>query len=400
MRLDVIRGPWLLSAADPGLATHRAQYGATPVLTLHDLVDLAERSRVLGRGGAGFPFATKLRATTQAKALRRHVVVNLSEGEPASAKDAALVTTAPHLVLDGAALTAAALAVRTVHVVVPSEAAWVERAVTVALAERKAAREDKRIRWVLHRAEPRFVSGEASAVTELIDGRRNLPVTSWVPTAVKGVNGQPTLLSNAETYAQVAALAHGGQVPGPVAEPGTRLLSVTRGTRIEVHEVAHGTPWESVLTPAELSAPVLLGGYHGQWLRPHALTGATVSASSMKDLGVGLGAGVVLPLAEGTCGLEQTALIVRYLANQSAGRCGPCVRGLPALATAFEALVDGRSHTDVAVAADLVRGRGACAHPDGTARLAVSAAETFAAEVDLHVAGRCSSRAAARAWSA
>lgn len=401
MEFDVQAGPWLLASPDPGLAWHRSRFGPLPRLGVEQLADLVDQHGVLGRGGAGFPFAVKLRSTASARALRRHVVVNLSEGEPASVKDAALVLTSPHLILDGAALTAAGLGVRTVHLVVPQEHAFVEHALVRAMAERAgAAGEDRRLRWKLHRAQARFVAGEASAVTELVDGRENLPVTSWLPTAVRGVNGQPTMLSNAESFAQVAAaVLDPGGVPGPVTEPGTRLLSLHRGNRIQVREVAHGTRWSAVLSEDELDGPVLVGGYHGQWAAPGVLRGATVSAASMRTLGLAMGAGVVLPLPARTCGLTLTARLVRYLAAQSAGRCGPCVNGLPALASAFSGLVAGGSGAEIDALSDLVRGRGACAHPDGTVRLVASACSVFADEIRAHRAGDCRGVQVPQGWS-
>jgi NADH:ubiquinone oxidoreductase subunit F (NADH-binding) len=253
-------------------------------------------------------------------------------------------------------------------------------------------REHRRPRWRLHAAAPRFVAGEASAVTELIEGRDNLPVTSWVPTAVSGVRGEPTLLSNAETYAQLAALALGGvEVPGTAGEPGTRLLSIGEPDGdARVVEVAHGTPWRDVLTPSELDRPVLLGGFHGTWAPTGLLAGLTVSHADLTSAGLGLGAGVVLPLPEGACPLRSTGAVLRYLARQSAQRCGPCLNGLPALATAFDAFVAGGAPLEpVERIAGLVAGRGACAHPDGTARLVRSALAAFPAEVQAHAHSTC-----------
>ncbi len=77
-----------------------------------------------------------------------------------------------------------------------------------------------------------------------------------------------------------------------------------------------------------------------------------------------------------------TARVVDYLAGQSARRCGPCLNGLPALADAVHAVADGTGGPErVQQLADLVAGRGACAHPDGTARLARSLLATLASEV-------------------
>ena len=392
--LEVLPGPWLLRSTSPGLEAHAELRGPLPDLDAASLLELVEASGLRGRGGAGFPFATKLRATVSAPGRRRHVVVNLSEGEPASAKDLALTLHQPHLVLDGATLVARALGAREVHLVTASEHPEAQEALLAALAERRRERRDGRRRWRLHEASPRFVGGEASAVTELIDGRPNLPVTSWRPTAIAGVDGRPTLLSNGETYAQLAALVLGGApVPGTPAEPGTRLLSIagTSGTT-RVVEVAHGTPWRSVLGPEELAGPVLLGGYHGTWAPAGALERLTVSHADLVAAGLGLGAGVVLPLVPGTCPLRATAGVTRYLARQSAGRCGPCHQGLPALATALDAFLAGGSLERVERLRSLVVGRGACAHPDGTARLVASALAAFPDEVAAHSDGQCRAR--------
>ncbi|HWU32696.1 MAG TPA: NADH-ubiquinone oxidoreductase-F iron-sulfur binding region domain-containing protein [Marmoricola sp.] len=389
--MHVLPGPWLLHAPFPDLDTHRSVHGDARPLNLEDLIDVVESCGLRGRGGAAFPFATKLRATAASRTRRRHVVVNLSEGEPASLKDLALTTRQPHLILDGASLASHALGARDVHLVLPSEHPASLESIRNALRERQAEDRAARRHWHLHSAAPRFVAGEASAVTELIEGRTNLPVTSWEPAAVSGLRGEPTLLSNGETYAQLAALALSGPaVPGTEAEPGTRLLSIReRSGMTRVAEVPHGTPWHDVLRPEELSGPVLLGGYHGIWASAATLERLTVSHTELSTAGLALGAGVVLPLSRTDCPLRFTDRVARYLAGQSAGRCGPCFRGLPALVTAFARFLDGGPLEPIEQLAGLVSGRGACAHPTGTARLIRSALTAFPDEVAAHSAGDC-----------
>src|SRR5205085_1643217 len=105
--------------------------------------------------------------------------------------------------------------------------------------------------------------------------------------------------------------------------------------------------------------------------------------------GLGLGAGVVLPLLYG-CPVDRTSRIVTYLASQTARRCGPCFRGLPALAQAVEAVRTGEGGlAEVERLNDLVDGRGACAHPDGTVRLVRSMMQVFGSELGEHARGRC-----------
>lgn len=395
--IEVRDGPALFAglATGPGLEAHARRYGGTlPRVRLEELVALTNHVALHGRGGAGFPFARKL-ATTATGRGRPVVVVNLSEGEPDSHKDAVLARVAPHLVLDGAAVTAAALGAREVHVVLPSAVAAVTHGVRAAVDERRdrSAARDRRLRWVLHEAADLFVAGQSSAVLELLAGRPNLPVTTWRPSAESGLRGRPTLLSNAETFAQVARVAllgaAGYRRHGTVAEPGTTLLTVTGRRFPVVVETELGAPWSSVLDPDQLAAPVLLGGYHGTWVPAGALTALTVSPAALSGAGLDLGAGVVLPLLHG-CPVDRTGQLVDYLASQSAGRCGPCFNGLPALAAALSAVRCGQGGmAEVRRLCRLVDGRGACAHPDGTVRLVRSLVAAFPHELDHHARGDC-----------
>ena len=92
--IAVLEGPRLLSgvAQGPGLDEHRVTWQAPPMVGAAGLVADLRKIRLLGRGGAHFPFARKL-ATALESGRKREVVVNAAESEPASAKDSALMTT-------------------------------------------------------------------------------------------------------------------------------------------------------------------------------------------------------------------------------------------------------------------------------------------------------------------
>lgn len=122
--------------------------------------------------------------------------------------------------------------------------------------------------------------------------------------------------------------------------------------------------------------------------------GVPVSAAGLRPVGGSVGAGTIVVLPRAACGLVETARVTRYLAGESAGQCGPCVFGLRALADASAALAGGRGAIDALremreLPAE-IEGRGACAHPDGAARLVRSALAAFPHEVELHLQGRCS----------
>lgn len=392
--LRVHSGPALLSGIEqgPSLAAHQALYGVVPRLDAAALTELVTAVGLRGRGGAAFPFAIKLSAVLERAGRTRRpvVVVNASEGEPASSKDTALALTRPHLVLDGAVASALALRATEVHVALPGDRPFAAAGLHRAIAER----EDP-VAIVEHTAEPRFVAGQAKAVVELIEGRPNLPVTSWQPEAKSGVGGRPTLLSNAETWAHVGLLAHAGAAAyrrlGTSVEPGTALLSVTTPHAVpHVHEVEYGARMRDVLPSSVAGAPVLLGGFHGSWATWDTVASLRVSVPGMRSLGVALGAGVVHAPGPQACPMAVTVRITDYLASQSARRCGPCLNGLPALALALHRVLDGSGgRARVDELASLVVRRGACAHPDGTVRLVRSLFAALPGEVAAHAAGGC-----------
>jgi NADH:ubiquinone oxidoreductase subunit F (NADH-binding) len=393
--ITVLPGPRLLSGVHggPALYAHRRIWPEPARSTAGTLLSLTRQVDVRGRGGAGFPLARKWQTVMQS-GKRRALVVNASEGEPGSAKDSALLLTAPHLVLDGAVLAARALGVAEIDIVVGGERPQVAPAVQIAIGERQDG-----LRHRLHTTTGGFVGGQAKAVSELIEGRENLPVTTWIPDAVKGLRGRPTLLSNAETYAQLAVLAQLGPErysrAGLPGEPGTTLVTVGGdGLDGVVLEVEFGTPLTDILREAGFTSsfPVLMGGYHGAWLTREEITTHRLSRPDLARNGASLGAGVILPLDADTCPVTLTARIVDYLAGESAQRCGPCRNGLPALARATAALAD-YGHVDaIGRIRDLtsaISGRGACAHPDGTVRLVRSLFRAFPTEIAAHERRGC-----------
>jgi len=101
-----------------------------------------------------------------------------------------------------------------------------------------------------------------------------------------------------------------------------------------VVEVDRGTPlWDIALRsgPVEAVQALLVGGYGGSWVGPEHF--ATPYASmSLRTIGATAGVGVIVVLSESACGIAETARVAHYLATQSAGQCGPCIFGLPAIA--------------------------------------------------------------------
>ncbi len=389
----------LATAGGPGLAAHLDQFGPLPSRV--DLVAAADQAGLRGRGGASFPTAVKLAAV--ARRRRAIVVANGTEGEPLSAKDKTLLVTAPHLVLDGVVLAARAVGAGEAVVCVERTATRVVAVLEGALTERA---DDVKV--TLAEAPSRYLAGEESALVRWLNGGDAKPTTVPPRPFERGVNGRPTLVQNVETLAHLALIGRFGPAwfrsLGTAEDPGTALVTVGGGVaRPGVYEVEQGSGLEATLRAAGLPAgpppPVLVGGYFGTWLAPGAVVTAGLGASALREAGAAFGAGVLWALPNGACGLAETARVARWYADQSAGQCGPCMNGLPAIAGALDAVVAGRGGDreveHLRRYAALVTGRGACHHPDGAARLVTSAVQVFADEIERHTRlGPCPGTAA------
>jgi NADH:ubiquinone oxidoreductase subunit F (NADH-binding) len=402
------RVPRLLAGIHHGravaLAEHLSRHGR---LERPSLRALLEASGLQGRGGAAFPVARKV-ADVAARRGKPVVVVNATEGEPLSGKDKVLLRHVPHLVLDGAVALAAELGTNDVVVAVARAARTEAGVLATAVEERRARRLDGRVRVEIVAAPDRFVAGEETALVQHLNGGAALPTFVPPRPSERGVDGRPTLVQNAETVAHVALIARHGapwfRRAGTAAEPGTALFTVSGAVRRPgVHEAELGIPLLDLLDLAggasAQAQAVLMGGYFGTWFSAADARQLTLDDGCLARRGGALGARAVFVLPEHVCGVAESASVVRYLAEQSAGQCGPCVHGLAAIAGALERttrLEAGDERARIARWCDQVDGRGACRHPDGAVRFVASALKVFAAEFDAHGRQRRCTRTVAR----
>jgi len=363
-----------------------------------DLIEEIARAGLLGRGGAGFPTATKMRAVASARG-RAIVVANGAEGEPASLKDHTLLEMLPHLVLDGAALAAEAVGADEVIIGACEFAGASVDGVQIAIEEREAhagsSRGAPRMRLVI--VPGHYVAGQESALVNYLGGGPAKPTFTPPLPFEAGVKRRPTLVNNIETLAHIALIARHGaswfRQLGTPSQPGSALVTLS-GPVVHpgVYEIEQGASLASLIeagggATARLRG-ALLGGYAGTWIGAEHLRGVALSNEHLAPHGATLGAGVVLLLSEHACPVAETARVARWLANQSTRQCGPCVHGLDALADTIAAVAAGAGGAKAAQRierlASLTARRGACGHPDGAVNLLLSAQETFNAEFADH----------------
>jgi NADH:ubiquinone oxidoreductase subunit F (NADH-binding) len=389
------------------LDEHHRRYGELPRWTTRvagaELLQAVEASGLQGRGGAAFPTGRKLRAVAD-RGRAAVVVANGAEGEPISRKDQVLLRHVPHLVLDGAAAAAAAVGARKAIFVVSARADAALATLGHAVAERVRRRLDH-VAIEIAPIPDRFIAGEETAIVGWLNGGQVKPAFTPPRPFERGVRGAPTLVQNVETLAHIALIARFGpawfRAVGTAAEPGSALVTLTGAVaRPGIYEIPLGLPLRELVAwaggPAQPIGAFLLGGYSGAWVA--AAEGATLGLADaeLSAAGAMLGARAIFALPEEACGIRETARVARYLATESAGQCGPCVHGLGAIAAELEAHASTtgrprRRDERLERWLELVKGRGACSHPDGAARLVESALRVFAAESERHARGACSS---------
>ncbi len=365
------------------------------------LIEVVERSGLTGRGGAGFPTGRKMRSVASRRGPAV-VIANGAEGEPASGKDRLLLTRLPHLVLDGISLAAQAVGAREAHLVVHRRDGWLRDRLQAAADARYQAGADL-VPVQVTGIPGRYVSSEQTAVAAFLGGGPGKPAFTPPRLDERGLHGRPTLQNNVETLAHLALIARHGdgwfRSIGLPSATGSALVTAGGAVgRPGIYEIELGTRIGDVLMvaggPAERPQAVLVGGYFGGWMPAEQAWGLPLSQPTLRAAGGAMGAGILVALPVTSCGLAETARVVRYLAEETAGQCGPCVFGLPALADALADLAyhggRGRALEQIGRLLPVIEGRGACRHPDGATRLVRSALRTFAADARRHdLSGAC-----------
>ena len=195
----------------------------------------------------------------------------------------------------------------------------------------------------------RYVTGEESALVRWLGGGDAKPTFGPPRPFERGVRGRPTLVDNVETLAHLALIARFGaewyRGLGTPEDPGTALVTLTGDLpRPGLYELPFGLPFVEALRAAggralrprpSSSVAIRAPGSRLRRRRGHHRRRVVGADRCQPGLRGHLGVGPT------RCGLVEVARVTRWLAAQSAGQCGPCGHGLPAIAGAVEALVAG-----------------------------------------------------------
>lgn len=352
-----------------------------------DIIAAVREAGLTGRGGAGFPAATKWEATRGGPGPR-YLVVNAAEGEPGSYKDRQLLARAPHQVLEGMLIAARAVDVSEILVYINSDFSAAHDALSDAIERLRAtdlAGALVPIRLLLE--DHIYIAGEETALLAALMGRPAWPWPKPPYPSERGYADQPTVVNNVETLAHVPVILRRG--PAWYREHQPTLFSVTGDvSRPGVFELPLGIPVRALLEQAggplagDHVAAVLPGGYSLPWLRADQLDVA-LEPKALEEIGTGLGASIIVVGARQGLGLA-AARVSAFFARETCQTCPICVTGTARLAQLLRPGADrALDPAESAVIADVAtkhRHVGICSFLDTAARMAMTSAPQLAGD--------------------
>jgi len=362
-----------------------------------EVIAEVKKSNLRGRGGAGFPTGVKWSYVPPGSPTV-YLVVNADEGEPGTFKDREILRNDPCLLIEGALIAAWALGSHHIYVYIRGEMAEEARILQAAVDEcysrgflgKSVLGSGFACEMTIHRGAGAYVCGEETALLNSLEGKRGWPRLKPPFPAQKGLFGQPTIVNNVETLANVPAIIeHGGEwfaSLGMGRSGGTRLLCVSgHVNRPGVYELPVGIPMRQVIEevcggvrlgrrprcviPGGSSTPPLVENELDVPVEFDALAqdpriqDVEVAPGVPFDLGGGrrlksaAGSGAVIVLDDRTDLVAACARLMRFYAHESCGQCTPCREGTAWLARVCSRLAEGNGRKgDTALLASIAAG--------------------------------------------
>jgi NADH-quinone oxidoreductase subunit F len=334
-----------------------------------EIVDEVKKSRLRGRGGAGFPTGMKWGFVAKNTGKPTYIVLNADESEPGTFKDRWLMERDPHLVLEGCLIAAHACEASVVYIYIRGEYILSMKRMTDAIDEARAAGlVGKNILGTsfscevfTHPGAGAYICGEETGMLESLEGKRGHPRIKPPFPAVEGAFGCPTIINNVETLAHVPwIVTNGGEafakqgIPPEPGNPrsngttGTKLMGVSGQVRtpgcwefqggITVRELVYGyaggpLPGRKVkaVIPGGLSMPVLLD---------HELD-AKMGFEELVKAGSGLGTACAIVMDDSCDMIDASINIAHFFAHESCGQCTPCREGCHWMERVLRRIADG-----------------------------------------------------------
>ncbi|MBN1111749.1 MAG: NAD(P)H-dependent oxidoreductase subunit E [Bacteroidales bacterium] len=309
------------------------------------IIDELERSKLRGRGGAGFPFHKKVRSCKEAKSDKKYIICNADEGDSGAYSDMYLMNEHPSKVLFGMVATALAVGADEGIVYIrgeyPSSITSMRKEIGKLYARgylgENVFNSKRRLHFKVVTGEGAYICGEETSLLNSAEGiRPEVRVRPPFP-GVKGLFNHPTVVSNVETFANLFHILYkgGGKFSkiGTEKSTGTKLLSLDAGfNKPGIYEVEMGTPLRDLIKGEakgfdRKAKAIQVGGPLGGVIPIEYLIKLTIDFESFEENGFLLGHAGVISLPVSTIFAEYVKHLFEFAAKESCGKCSPCRLG-------------------------------------------------------------------------
>jgi len=377
-------------------------------MTPQQVIGEVMTSGLRGRGGAGYPTGLKWSTVAKAVGTQKFVICNADEGDPGAFMDRSVLESDPHRVLEGMLIAAYAVGASEGYIYVRAEYPLAIKRLKTAIrqAERLGLLGANicgtrfSLRIDLRLGAGAFVCGEETALIASIEGKRGTPRPRPPYPAMENLLGQPTLINNVETYANIAPIVRKGGAwyasIGTEKSKGTKvfalagrvqntgLVEVPMGITLRemVFEIGGGIP-ESRKFKA-----VQTGGPSGGCLPVETLD-MPVEYESLAKAGSIMGSGGMIVMDESSCMVDVAKYFMDFCMTESCGKCVPCRVGTYQMHRILSAITNMTATSQdlkmLEELCDLLKNTSLCGLGQSAPNPVVSTLKSFGAEYKAHI---------------
>jgi NADH:ubiquinone oxidoreductase subunit F (NADH-binding)/(2Fe-2S) ferredoxin len=346
-------------------AIGRGVYGAAATalseMQPDEVVEEVTASAIRGRGGGGFPTGRKWQICKRFAADDRYLICNADEGDPGAFMDRALLEGDPHSVIEGMLIAAFAIEATKGFIYVRAEYPIAVRHIRRAISEA--------LEWGLlgedilgsgfsldievREGAGAFVCGEETAMIASLEGQRGIARPKPPYPAARGYRGQPTVINNVETFANIPLIIAGGGAAfaerGTEGSKGTKIFALAGQVRnTGLVEVPMGATIRDIvfgvgggLSGKHEFKAVQMGGPSGGCVPADHLD-LPIDYDSLREVGAIMGSGGMIVMDETTCIVDIARYFITFCASESCGLCAPCRLGTVRLQEILDRICEGR----------------------------------------------------------
>jgi NADP-reducing hydrogenase subunit HndC len=375
-----------------------------------NVIEAVKKSGLRGRGGAGFPTGRKWEQCRNAPSSDgvRFVICNADEGDPGAYMNRSLLEGNPHSVLEGMIIGAYAIGSHYGYIYVRQEYPLAVQNVLKAIEQARGQGllgesilgSGFSFDIKVHRGAGAFVSGESSALMTAIEGKVGEPRPKYIRTSISGVEGKPSTLNNVETWANVPLIINKGvdwfRSIGSEGSKGTKIFAlVGKVQNSGLVEVPMGTTLREIIFSIGGGIPkdkrfkaVQTGGPSGGCI-PERMLDMPVDFDELAKVGSMMGSGGMIVMDEDTCMVDIARYFVKFLSDESCGKCVPCREGLRQMLIILGDICNGKG-TEKGLAllqevAEVMKDASLCALGTSAANPVLSTIKYFRDEYEAHI---------------